>query len=133
MKNNKSLKIGLLLLVFVFLIGGGLYIAKQSKANTTEGTKNITVEVIMADESSKSYEIKTDEEFLRGALDQENLIEGSESEYGFFVLTVDGYTVNDENQEWWALSKDGESLMTGVNDTPISDGDHFEITLTVGY
>lgn len=133
MKNNKNLKIGLLLLVFVLLIGGGIIIAKQSKANTTKGNKTITVEVIMADDTSKSYEINTDAEFLRGALDQENLIEGSESEYGFFVLTVDGYTANDDNQEWWALSKDGESLMTGVNDTPINDGDHFEITLTVGY
>ncbi|NLJ91346.1 MAG: DUF4430 domain-containing protein [Clostridiales bacterium] len=133
MKNNKNFKIGLLLLVFVLLIGGGIIIAKQSKANTTKGNKTITVEVIMADDTSKSYEINTDAEFLRGALDQENLIEGSESEYGFFVLTVDGYTANDDNQEWWALSKDGESLMTGVNDTPINDGDHFEITLTVGY
>ncbi len=133
MKNNKNLKIGLLLLVFIFLIGGGIYIAKHSKANTTKGNKNITVEIIMADESSKSYDISTDEEFLRGALDQENLIEGSESEYGFFVVTVDGYTANDQNQEWWALYKNGESLMTGVNDTPISDGDHFEFILTVGY
>ena len=87
----------------------------------------------MDDESSKSYDISTDEEFLRNALEQENLIEGTESDYGLFVLTVDGYTVDDAKQEWWGFSKDGESLMTGVDDTPINDGDHFEITLMVGY
>ncbi len=133
MKNNKSLKIGLILLIFVLLIGGGIYMVSQSKANTTEGKKNITVEVIMEDESSKSYDISTEEEFLKGALDQENLIEGSDSEYGFFVVTVDGYTVDDANQEWWLFTKGGDSIMTGVSDTPINDGDHFEITLTVGY
>lgn len=133
MKNNKNLKIGLILLIFVLLIGGGIYMVSQSKANTTEGKKNITVEVIMEDESSKSYDISTEEEFLKGALDQENLIEGSDSEYGFFVVTVDGYTADDANQEWWLFTKGGDSIMTGVSDTPINDGDHFEITLTVGY
>ena len=133
MKNNKNLRIGILLVLFVVLIGGGIYLAGQSKANTSVGNKNITVEVIMADETSESFDINTDEEFLRGALEQEDLIEGTESEYGLFIITVNGHTANDANQEWWAITKGGGTLMTGVADTPINDGDHFEITLTVGY
>lgn len=133
MKNKKKILIGTILALFLILIGVGVYLSNQSKNQANEGNIDITLEIVMEDESSNSYEINTDEEFLRGALEQENLIEGSESDFGLFVTTVDGYTVNDDNQEWWAFSKDGESLMTGVDDTPIEDGDNFEITLTVGY
>lgn len=77
--------------------------------------------------------ISTDAEFLRGALEQENLIAGDESQYGLFVKTVNGITADDANQEWWCFTKGGETLFTGVDTTPIADGDKFEITLTVGY
>ena len=52
---------------------------------------------------------------------------------GLFFYTVDVETVDDANQEWWCLTKGGESLMTGADSTPIADGDQFELTLTVGY
>jgi uncharacterized protein DUF4430 len=133
MKNKKNLKIGILVLVFLAVIGIGLVLNNHFKEKGVEGKKEIEVEVILTDGSSNSHKIKTDQEFLRGALEEQDLIEGTESDYGLFVMTVDGVTANDENQEWWAFSKDGESLLTGVDETPIHDGDHFEITLTVGY
>ena len=67
------------------------------------------------------------------ALDEQKLIEGTESEYGIYIKTVDGITANEENQEWWCITKGGETLFTGADTTPIADGDHFELTLTVGY
>lgn len=133
MKEQKRLKIGILLLVFILVIGGGTILYKTFKGQPTKGSKEITVDVVFVDEETKTHKIKTDEEYLRGALEQEKLIEGTESDFGLFVITVDGYTANDDNQEWWAFSKDGESLLTGVDETTINDGDHFEITLTVGY
>lgn len=99
----------------------------------TAGQKNISVTVVYADASTDTFSISTDAEFLRGALEEQNLIAGDESEYGLFVKTVNGVTVDDANQEWWSFSKDGESLMTGVDTTPIADGDAFEITLMIGW
>lgn len=64
---------------------------------------------------------------------QEGLVAGSESEYGLFVDTIDGYKADSDKQEWWCFTKGGESLMTGVSSTPIKDGDTFEATLTVGW
>ena len=49
------------------------------------------------------------------------------------MTTVNGVTVDDSKQQWWCFTQDGEMLMTGVDTTPIADGDHFEITLTEGY
>ena len=70
--------------------------------------------------------------------DQKDLVIGGQvveddSEYGLFVKTVDGYTADDAKQEWWCFTQDGGQVNTGVDTTPVADGDHFEITLTAGY
>ncbi|MEG1614489.1 MAG: DUF4430 domain-containing protein [Oscillospiraceae bacterium] len=103
------------------------------KPTTAQATKEITVEVVAADKSKKSFKIDTDEGFLRKALEQEKLVQGTESEYGLFIKTVNGYTANESNKEWWCITKAGKTVETGVDTTPISDGDKFELTLTVGY
>ena len=98
----------------------------------TAGEKSITVTIINEGES-ETRAIKTGAEFLRGALEQEGLIEGRESEYGLYVLTVNGVTADESQQQWWCFTKGGESLNTGVDATPIADGDAFEITLKTGW
>lgn len=102
----------------------------------TESEKSqitITVTVKFEDETTKDFVITTSEEFLRGALEQESLVEGDESEYGLYVKTVDGVTADYEaDKAYWAFYKDGEYLMTGVDTTPIADGDTFSIEYTKG-
>lgn len=89
--------------------------------------------VIYADAASDEFHISTDAEFLRGALEEQKLIQGEESQYGLFVTTVNGVTADESQQQWWCFTKGGEALMTGVDSTPIANGDAFEITLTTGY
>ncbi|MCL2004493.1 MAG: DUF4430 domain-containing protein [Oscillospiraceae bacterium] len=97
-----------------------------------EGAKTIRLEVV-ADGNTFVTDIHTDEAYLRGALEQAGLIDGDETAFGFWVTTVNGRTADDGNQEWWALYTNGEFAMTGVDDTPIEDGDRIEYRLTVGY
>ena len=78
------------------------------------------------DGTQKDFTISTDSENLRGALEQEGLISGDESEYGLYVTTVDGETADSSLNQWWCFTKDGEMLMTGVDDTMIADGEHYE-------
>lgn len=129
-KRTKSIIAVAVLLVVV--IGAALVWKNFAPAGTV-GDKTISVTVVHGDKTSKDFTISTDEEFLRGALEQESLISGSENEYGLFVTTVDGETADDSQQQWWCFTKDGESLMTGVDDTPIADGEEYEITLTTGW
>ena len=70
---------------------------------------------------------------LRQALEEQKLVEGEESQYGLYVKTVNGVTADEAKEEWWCFTKDGEDVMTGVDSTPVADGDHFEITLKTGY
>ena len=128
---NKAAVALLIALVAVVAIALGLWVALKPQA--AQGEKTITVNVVFADGTQNSHTISTSEEYLRGALEQAALIAGEEGEYGLFVKTVDGVTANDANQEWWCFTKGGETLETGVDSTPIADGDTFEITLTQGY
>lgn len=119
--------------ILVVLVAGFLIAYMVFSDKPVEGEKTITVDVVLADGTTKSYEIKTTAEFLRGALEEKNLVAGTESEFGLYVLTVDGVTADDTKQEWWSFTKSGEVLTTGIDTTTITNGDHFEITLTVGW
>ncbi|MGI5883827.1 MAG: DUF4430 domain-containing protein [Candidatus Spyradocola sp.] len=129
---NKKTKIilSLVALVVVVAVFVGVYFA--TRPETSAGDKHITVEIVGKDDS-RTVELDTDEEYLGPALEQENLISGTESEFGLYVTTVDGYTADESAQEWWCFTKGGETLNTGVDSTPIADGDAFEITLTTGW
>jgi len=130
MKKNTRILITVLSLVFVIVAMLFCWRTFSPKASVGDKTIGITVAY---DDVEKEYTIHTSETYLRGALDQNKLIAGDESEFGLFVKAVDGRTVDDSKQEWWCFTKDGNDVMTGVDSTPIADGDHFEITLKVGY
>ena len=132
--NRTSRIFRLCLIALCVLLAAAAFVS--CKKETQKGAKTITVDIVTPDgDSTKTttVTIHTDAEYLRGALDQEKLIEGTESEYGIYIKTVNGITANEDNQEWWCITKGGETLFTGADTTPIADGDHYELTLTVGY
>lgn len=118
----------LLVLVAVFYL-----VYAQLVEKPTEGAKQISVEIVFDEKTSRTAQIQTDAEYLKEALEEVGLIAGTESEYGFFITEVDGKEADSTKEEWWALSKDGQMLTTGVSDTPIHDQDHFELVFTVGF
>lgn len=119
------------ILILLCLAAGILY--DQFKPQTSEGEKNIVVTVIHGDKSTKKFSYTTDAEYLGDILQAEGLISGDQGQYGLYVKVVDGEHINEANQEWWCLTKGGESVNTGVDMTPIADGETYELTFTVGY
>jgi len=97
------------------------------------GEKQLVVEVIHKDGSSREFSYSTDMEYLGELLLSEGLVRGEQGPYGLYILWVDGEQVNEAEQEWWCLTKAGETVTTGADTTPIASGDCFELTLTVGY
>lgn len=128
---NKKIIIAVVALIAAVVVLLGAYFATRKPAQS--GEKTITVQVVTPEDAGTARTITTGEEYLRGALEQEKMIEGTESEYGLFVTTVDGIAADDAKQQWWCFTKGGATLETGVDSTPIADGDAFEITLTEGY
>ena len=89
----------------------------------------ITVTVIDDKGESEDFEILTNAENLGDALLEANLVEGEMGDYGLYIKSVNGIRADYElDGAYWSLSKGGETLMTGASDTPIADGDVFELT-----
>ena len=79
------------------------------------------------------FTLETGEAYLGAVLTAEGVVEDNQGPYGLYMLTVDGETVDEGAQEWWKLTKGGEMVNSSADSTPIADGDHFELTFTVGY
>ena len=131
--SKKTRNIIIAVVVLAALVIGALLIYNANKPAPQTGEKNITVTVVHGDESSKDFAISTSSETLRAACEEQSLIAGDESEYGLYVRTVDGETADESIQQWWCITKGGEMLMTGVDDTMIADGDAYVFTLTTGW
>lgn len=137
-KTKKILAVILLLAVaaaavFAYYQWGPPAQKRAEEAKRQQAAATITLVVVHGDESKKEFTIATNETSLRKALEQEKLIEGTESDWGLYILTVDGETADEGQQQWWCLTKDGEMTPTGVDDTVIADGEHYEFTLTTGW
>ena len=73
-----------------------------------EGSKNITIEVVNSKEESKVYELKTDAEFLREAMEEAKeqglTFETSEGQYGLVVNAVNGETADlNSGSAYWGF------------------------------
>lgn len=88
-----------------------------------EGATVFTFTVTDADGKETEYEIHTDKTIVGDALLELGLIAGDESEYGLYVKTVDGITVDyDTDGKYWAFYVNGAYAMSGVDTTEIEAG-----------
>lgn len=133
MKKTNKKTIIIVVAVVLVLAAAFAVVYTQFKPKTAQGEKQITVKVVLEDESVQTYPISTDAEYLGQALKEQNLVEGEEGSFGLFVTTVAGVKADDSKQQWWCLTKGGESVTTGVDQTPIANGETYELTLTTGY
>ncbi len=130
MKGKKAW-IVLIALIAVVLIFFFAYKAFGPKPVT--GAKHITVTVQHLEGDKKTFEHDTDAEFLEQALNEMELVEGEQTQYGLWIKTVDGETADDAEQQWWGYDVNGEFAQYGVSEQPVADGDVFDFKLNVGY
>jgi hypothetical protein len=112
--------------------GSSLWDSATYKEDTTlgEGAKTVVVEVKVEDKSV-NFTIKSDAETLGEALLSHNLITGEESEFGLYIKTVNGILADyDVDGSYWGFFKNGEYMMSGVDTTKFSDGEHYELVRT---
>lgn len=111
-----------------------LWLWPREKEPAQGPEREIAVVVTHSDKiERKVFLVKTRMENLGDALVEQELVQGEKGTYGLYITTVDGETADAGKQEWWCITKNGESLMTAADLTPISDGDQFELTFTIGF
>lgn len=96
-----------------------------------EGQHSFTFQVTMPDGTVYTYTVRSDEKTVGAALQTLGLIDGDDSEYGLYVTTVLGMTLDyDADGYWWALSENGADSPVGVDSLPITDGSTYAFTAT---
>ncbi len=127
-KKNGKLLIGAAVLVAVIAVFAVIFFL--FRPGTVQGAKAITIEVVDNNEASTVYDVHTDAEYLRQAMeDAEGLtFSGSEGEYGMMVDTVNGIKADwNVDQSYWGFYVNGEYCNYGIDTQPVADGDAFRI------
>lgn len=135
-KNTKKITLILGIVLAVLVLGALAAWFFYFKPKTEEGLKKITVIVTHLDKEKyqdHTYEVKTKEEYLLPAVRSVVTVEGSQSTYGLYVLTVDGETVDESKQQWWCITVNGEMGALGIESQPVEDGAAYELALKVGW
>ena len=127
---KKQAKIAIGIGILVVLIAAMALVFWKFMPQGQTGDKTIEIQVVVSEEDVREFTVKTDEAYLGAALENEGLIEGEEGQYGLFITAVDGVKADNSKNQWWCITKNGEQVNTGVDTTPITDGEHYELTLS---
>ena len=91
-----------------------------------EGQTVFSFTVVDGDGKEAFFEIHTDKAMVGEALVELGLIAGEDSAYGLYVKTVNGLTLDyDTDKAYWAFYVNGEYAMSGVDTTPITEGETY--------
>lgn len=141
--NHRTLLKRLLCLVLVVLLAAAAMTLTGCKKNPKPaeadaqatdvgaGEKLIYLTVTFKDESTRSYAVHTDADTVGEALLGAELIAGEDSQYGLYVTTVDGQTLDwDADGMYWAFYENGEYAASGVDSTAVTDGSTYAFVAT---
>lgn len=129
-KNTKKIIIGAVILAGLIAVFALCY-AKFS-AKPTEGAKAVVIEVVNSNGDSTKYDVHTDAEYLKDAMDE--LAEadstfsysGTEGDYGIMIEVInEEQAIYAVDNAYWALYVNGEYGQYGADQQPVTDGETY--------
>lgn len=130
---NKKIIIAVVCFVLAIAVLFGVY--KIFAPKTSEGSKEVKITVVDDKGEETSYEIKTDAEYLKQAMEEADGLEysGEESDYGLMIDTINGVKADyDADGAYWGFYVNGEYCNYGIEEQVVNDQDEFTITYTIG-
>ena len=98
-------------------------VSTPSEAQVSSQTAEFTFKVTDASGKETDFTINTDKKTVGEALLEKNLIAGDDSEYGLYVKTVNGVTLDyDKDGMYWAFYENGQYASKGVDSTEVTAG-----------
>jgi len=102
------------------LAGAIVEVTEVPQTEIGEGETRFSFEIVDVNGASSFYLVSTDETMVGAALLEVGLIAGEESEYGLYVKTVAGTTLDYvKDGKYWAFYVDDEYAVSGVDTTEI--------------
>ena len=110
-------------MIMITAVGCG---KKEEPSAQAEGSKAFVLTVTDGEGADTVFNITTQKKTVGEALLDEGLIEGDESEYGLYVIKVNGIEARYEHDgTYWAFYVDGEYATSGVDSTDVVDGANY--------
>ena len=132
MKNTSTKKIVISAIVLAVLIAAFALLYGKFSAKSTAGDKAIVIEVVDESGNSTEYDVDTDAEYLKDAMDDLSEADdsfsfsGKDGGYGLMVQVINGkQAIYEEDGAYWALYVNGEYGQYGVTEQPVTDGDTY--------
>lgn len=97
-------------------------ITKATNSTTTLGNGKTQFSFFVVDHDGKqtNFIVKTNQTFVGDALQEVNLIQGEDSQYGLYVKSVNGIILDYEKDGmYWAFYENDNYAQTGVDKTKI--------------
>ncbi|SDB40282.1 protein of unknown function [Pseudobutyrivibrio sp. YE44] len=132
-KSSKKIVIGAVVLAVLIAVFALCY--NKFAAKGTAGDKAIVIEVVDSNGDSKEYDVNTDAEYLKDAMDElaesdsSFSFSGEDGDYGLMVQVInDEQAIFEKDGAYWALYVNGEYGQYGVTEQPVVDGDTYTWT-----
>lgn len=107
----------------------------DTAGDSEEEAAAVTVTVEITDDKGEktSKEYTSSAATLADLLKENDLVEGEDSSYGFYITAVNGITADYEKDgAYWALYKNGEYMMTGADGETLEAGAVYGLVYTKG-
>ena len=127
---KKKVLLGLIPVAIIAVLAVIFFVFKPQVA---AGSNKIEIDVVNDIGETRTYDVKTDAEYLRQAMEEAEGLEfsGEESEYGMMVTEINGVVADyNADQSYWAFYVNGDFCNYGIEQQPVTDGDIFRIEYT---
>ena len=133
MKKIVSLILCAILMVSLVACGGAP--AETTPSNTVtdgqvvgEGAKSFPLTIVDKEGNAITITVNTDKETVGEALTELGIVEGTMGEYGLYMTHVNGIpAIFEEDGYYWSFYINDEYAMTGVDQTPITEGESYKL------
>lgn len=95
----------------------------EDGATIGSGAKEFTFIAVDLEGVETKVTVKTDEKTVGEALSELGLISGEQGDYGLYIKTVNGITLDyDTHGKYWSFTINGEYALTGADMTDVENG-----------
>ena len=130
-KQNKPLFIAAITLFLTVIVFFSAYSLFSPQA--AEGSKSVMIEVKDHAQTTFTYTVHTDAEYLIDAMKdaQKLTFSGYEGPYGFTLISINGTSADwEKDNAYWCIYVNGEIGNYGISAQTVNDGDTFRFEYT---
>ncbi len=125
-------KTWIIIAALVVLVAALVTVYFVTRPETTDETKQFTLEIVHSDGSLKKIPMESNYRYLGEYLQRKRIVKGEMGEFGLYIHEVEGErAIYELDNAYWGFYVDGEYAMLGIDQTPIENGKVYRLAYTL--